>query len=462
MTGKTKILIVDDDLNSLQMLEQYLKLKDYEVTSCLTFRDAMREMNTGGFSAAILDYYMPDTTGLVMMRAIHELDPMLPVIILTASRDIKLAIETIKEGAFHYLGKPVDPDELYLNLDNAINARKLAIENSRLKHDLKDKHKIDTIIGASGKMMDVFDITIKAARVRSTVLITGETGTGKELIARAIHYNSDRADKPFISVNCSAIPESLLEAELFGIEKNIASGVDERMGKFEAADGGTLFLDEIGDMSLSTQAKVLRALQEREVERVGSHTPVNVDIRVIAATNRELEKAIKENKFRQDLYFRLNVIIIPLPPLRERLEDIPDLVDHFIKRFCAENEFEKKNITSDAMDKLLEYHWPGNVRELENTIERLVVMSDPGESELDELPVNIAIKKYEPNTAPDSSEHDLETAVQNYERKLILEALEKNGWRQNRAAEELQVSERSIWYKIKKLGIDTKRVKQTS
>jgi len=396
----------------------------------------------------------------MMMRAIHEIDPLLPVIILTASRDIKLAIETIKEGAFHYLGKPVDSDELYLNLDNAINARNLAVENSQLKDDLKDKHKIDTIIGASGKMMDVFDITIKAARTRSTVLITGETGSGKELIAKAIHYNSDRANRPFIRVNCSAIPESLLEAELFGIEKNVASGVDERMGKFEAADGGTLFLDEIGDMSLSTQAKVLRALQEREFERVGSHAPVHVDIRIVAATNMELEKAIEEKKFRQDLYFRLNVIVIPLPPLRERLDDLPELVDHFTKKFCLENGFEEKTLTSDAMNKLLEYHWPGNVRELENTIERLVVMSDPKERLLNELPVNIEVKKREPETSADSGGNDLDTAVQNYERKLILGALEKNGWRQNRAAEELKVSERSIWYKIKKLGIDTKQVKQ--
>lgn len=462
MAETENILIVDDDINSLQMVDGFLRLKKYDVTPCLTFGDAIREMDEGRFSAAVLDYFMPDTTGLEMMKALKGIDPELPVIILTASRDIKLAIETIKEGAFNYLTKPVEPDELYLNLGNAIKTRELLVENRRLKLDLKEKYKFDSIIGSSGKMMDVFDLTMRAARVRSTVLITGETGSGKELIAKAIHYNSDRADKPFIRVNCSAIPESLLEAELFGIEKNVATGVDARMGKFEAADGGTLFLDEIGDMSLSTQAKILRAMQEREIERVGSHQSRKVDIRVIAATNRDLIRAIEEKQFRQDLYFRLNVLVIPLPPLRERREDMSQLVEHFVSKACAENGLHMKKIDQPAFDRLMSYSWPGNVRELENAMERAVVVCDSDTIRLENLPSSLRESGEILFTMPVDEAGSLEEMVRDYEKGLIISALERNDWRQNRAAKELGVTERSMWYKIKKLGVDIKRFKDNS
>jgi len=457
MNANPNILIVDDDLNSLQMLEQSLKIKNYEVTACLTSRDAMREMEQGKFSAAVLDYFMPDTTGLEMMKEIHAIDPLLPVLILTASRDIKLAIETIKEGAFHYLGKPVNPDELFVNLDNALANRNLLLENQRLKLDLKQKHGFDQIVGSAGCMKDVFEMTARAAKVRSTVLITGETGVGKELIAKAMHYNSERAEKPFIRVNCSAIPETLLEAELFGIEKNVASGVDQRMGKFEAADGGSIFLDEIGDMAITTQAKVLRVIQEREIERVGSHTPRKVDIRIIAATNLDLETAIEKKEFRRDLYFRLNVIVIPLPALRKRKEDIPSLVDHFLVKFCAENNLKLKTVAPEAMAILMAYAWPGNVRELENTIERMVVMSDDEALGANSIPVNIGASHETSSSLPDGLVSDLDSTVNDFERGIILGALERNAYRQNRAADELGISERSMWYKIKKLGISVKK-----
>ncbi|VAX20237.1 Nitrogen regulation protein NR(I) [hydrothermal vent metagenome] len=457
MSANPNILIVDDDLNSLQMLEQSLKIKNYEVTACLTSRDAMREMEPGKFSAAVLDYFMPDTTGLEMMKEIHMIDPLLPVLILTASRDIKLAIETIKEGAFHYLGKPVNPDELFVNLNNAMANRNLMVENQRLKLDLKQKHGFDQIIGSAGCMKDVFDMTARAAKVRSTVLITGETGVGKELIAKAMHYNSARAEKPFIRVNCSAIPETLLEAELFGIEKNVASGVDQRMGKFEAADGGSIFLDEIGDMAITTQAKVLRVIQEREIERVGSHTPRKVDIRIIAATNLDLETAIEKKEFRRDLYFRLNVIVIPLPALRKRKEDIPSLVDHFLVKFCAENNLKLKTVAPEAMAILMAYAWPGNVRELENTIERMVVMNDDEALGANSVPVNIGASHETGSSLPDGLVSDLDSTVNDFERGIILGALERNAYRQNRAADELGISERSMWYKIKKLGISVKK-----
>ncbi|MBI5815392.1 MAG: sigma-54-dependent Fis family transcriptional regulator [Nitrospinae bacterium] len=463
MTVKENILVVDDDLNSLQVVEQFLKLKKYEVTPCLTFGDAKREFSPGLFDAAILDYYMPDTTGLDMMRQLRETDPDLPVIILTGERDIKIAVEAMKQGAFNYILKPVDPDELYSALENAVRTGKLVRENRELKHDLKTRYKFGSIVGASGKMMDVYDMTARAARVRSTVLITGETGSGKELIARAIHYNSDRAEKPFVRVNCAAVPETLLEAELFGIEKNVATGVDARMGKFEAANGGTIFLDEIGDMAMPTQAKILRAMQEREVERVGSHTPRKVDIRIIAATNRDLARAIEEKEFRLDLFYRLNVLVIHLPPLRERKEDIPELVEHFVKRFCDENCAALKKLAPETLSALMAYPWPGNVRELENTIERSVVMCDGDTIAVEHLPAAIRHNAGATATAhvpPAADVRDLDRAVEEFERGIILSALERNDWRQNKAAADLNVTERSMWYKIKKLGIEVKKEKE--
>ncbi|MBF0635374.1 MAG: sigma-54-dependent Fis family transcriptional regulator, partial [Nitrospinae bacterium] len=339
--------------------------------------------------------------------------------------------------------------------------RKLIHENRRLKSDLKTRYKFDSIIGGSGRMMDVFDVMSRAARVRSTVLIMGETGSGKELIARAIHYNSDRAAKPFIGVNCAAMPETLLEAELFGIEKSVATGVSERIGKFESANGGTLFLDEIGDMSLTTQTKVLRAIQEREIDRVGSSHPRKVDIRIIAATHKDLAKAMEAKEFRQDLFYRLNVIVVTLPPLRDRREDIPAMVEHFLARFCAENNMQAKSVAPETLEWLMDYDWPGNVRELENTIERAVALSDGTVIGVDGLPPHVRSRPVSAAvaTAPSFDEpvHDLDKAVEEFERRIILSALERANWRQNRAAADLGVTERSMWYKIKKLGIDIKK-----
>ncbi len=451
--GNDKVLIVDDDINSLKMVEQFLSLKKYETTCSLTSRDALNEISEGRFGAVVLDYFLPDKNGLEMMKDIRTIDPELPVIILTGARDIKLAVTAIKEGAFSYQTKPVDPDELYSNLEKSIKSRNLQIENIQLKEHLKEKYHFDSIVGNSGRMNDVYEMTHKAAKVRSTLLVTGETGSGKELIAKAVHYNSDRRDGPLIRVNCAAVPETLLEAELFGIEKNVASGVDARIGKFEAADKGTLFLDEIGDMSINTQAKVLRAMQEREIERVGSHKPLKVDIRIIAATHKNLEAAITDGSFRRDLYFRINVLLIHIPPLKERTGDIPDLCQHFLEKYCAENGLAEKRISDEANEKLMGYGWPGNVRELENTIERAVVVSEENTIHVKDLP--LTIRTYTPGffTMPDDMPTDLESAVAEFEKGLIESALRRNGWRQNKTAEELGITERSIWYKIKKYGI---------
>tara|TARA_B100000959_G_scaffold287499_1_gene373049 strand:- start:184171 stop:185520 length:1350 start_codon:yes stop_codon:yes gene_type:complete len=442
------------------MVEQLLLLKKFDVTCCLTFKDAEREMEPGRFSAAILDYFMPDITGLEVMKQFQSVDLNLPVIILTASRDIKVAVEAIRKGAFNYLVKPVDPDELYINLANALKNHSLHVENKDLKNSLINKYKVRDIIGSSKKMQEVFDLILRSSKVRSNVLITGETGVGKELVAKAIHNNSDRAEGPFIKVNCSALTESLLEAELFGIEKNVATGVDARAGKFERADGGTLFLDEVGDMAIDTQAKVLRAMQEREIERVGSVITRKIDIRILAATNIDLGVAIKEKKFRQDLFFRINVIVIPITSLRERQADIPDLVEHFLKKISDENRIKPKTLSKETMECFMSYVWPGNARELQNAIERSIVMCDEDVIQPSHLPsymngqLNEEHGDITSHSTISSNGESLEDQVAEFEKGLITSALEKHGWRQNRAADSLSISERSIWYKIKKLGID--------
>ena len=457
MHEKERILVVDDDLNTLKMVESFLTLKKYRVTTCLTFRDALKEIGANSFDAAVIDYFMPNTTGLEMMKAFHESEPDLPVIVLTASRDIKVAVRMIQEGAFNYLIKPVDPDELYVNLDKAFSTHRLIRENRELKLDLRDRYKFDHIVGDSGRMREVFELTARAAKVRSNALILGETGVGKELVAKAIHYNSSRSAGPFISINCSALAESLLEAELFGIEKNVATGVDARMGKFEAAHGGSIFLDEIGDMTPSIQAKALRVIQEREVERVGSHTPRKVDIRIIAATNRDLDQAVAQDKFRKDLFYRLNVLVIPIPPLRARKQDIPALCSYFLKRICQENECSLKKLSPGAQKALMAHDWPGNVRELENAMERAAALCDGDVIGEEHLPETMDTSGQAPPAAEGADNGGgLERRVHEFEKGLVLEALEKSGWRQNRAAALLGVSERSIWYKIKKLGIQTK------
>jgi DNA-binding NtrC family response regulator len=431
------------------------------VVCSLTPKDAVREMAEGRFSAAVLDYYMPDANGVELMGRLRGVDPNLPVIILTAAQDIKLAVSAIKEGAYTYLVKPVDPDELYANLDGALRTHALSEENRRLKSELANRYRFDSIIGSSAKMMGVYELTHKASRVRSTALILGETGVGKELIAKAIHYNSDRAEKPFVRVNCAAMPESMLEAELFGIDKNVATGVDARLGKFEAADGGTLFLDEIGDMSLTTQAKVLRAMQEREIERVGSNESRKVDIRILAATHRDLPTMIEEGAFRPDLFYRLNVLVVTIPPLRERKEDIPDLATHFIEKVRKANNLPLRRLSVSAMEALTAYDWPGNVRELENRVERATVVADDEIVDVVDLPRSASRSGGESPffAMPDEPVGDLEEAVGEFEKGIILAALERNGFRQNKAAAELGVTERSMWYKIKKYGIDPKGIR---
>jgi len=456
---ETRVLSVDDDINTLKSLEQLLGLKKIKVMSHLTPDDALRNFEQIDPHIAILDFYLQNTTGVQIMKKLHDKMPDLPVIILTASREVNTAIESIKEGAYHYLTKPIQPDELYSTIEKLIDIQKLKEENLRLKSELTTKYQFDNIIGKSPALDEMFAILSKAVQTKSTILITGDSGTGKELVARAAHYNSPRSEGPFIKVNCAAIPESMLEAELFGIEKNVATGVAMRPGKFELADGGTIFLDEIGDMSPATQAKVLRVLQEREVERIGASSPKSVNIRVVAATNIEILKAVEEKKFRQDLLYRLNVFHIHIPSLMKRKVDIPLLAEHFVKKYSDENEISVKKIDKKALEFLTNKEWPGNIRELENTIERAVAVSDGEVITIVDFDTQVSLSA-EPKTEEPSGEmpegKDLDSVVADYERKLLIKALTDNRWKQNKTAEQLGISERSIWYKIKKLGIDMK------
>ncbi|MBI5178283.1 MAG: sigma-54-dependent Fis family transcriptional regulator [Nitrospinae bacterium] len=450
-----KILTVDDDINVLKSVEELLSLKKHKVFPHLTVRDALANFDDVQPDMAIVDFYMPDMTGIEAMKRLHERNPELPVVILTASREVNDAIEAIKSGAYHYLTKPILTDELFFTVDKIAEQVKLKDENRRLKEELGKRYQFDSIIGRSGALQDVFVVLNRAVKTKSTILITGESGTGKELIARAAHYNSNRVGGPFIKVNCAAIPESMLEAELFGIEKNIATGVAARPGKFELADGGSIFMDEIGEMSGATQAKVLRVLQEREVERIGSAKPKKVDIRIIAATNIDIAEAVREKKFRSDLYYRLNVFHIHMPPLARRKDDIPLLAEYFVKKYCEENGLPEKTLEPRALDYLCRRPWPGNIRELENAIERSVGTAEGDAITLADVEdIHIA----PPPASADEVEtpvngKNLDDVVADYERKLLVAALERNRWKQNKAAQEMGISERSIWYKIKKLGI---------
>jgi len=451
------IIVIDDDINSLKSTSELLKIKDWNVVTHLTSIDALRNIETTKPDAAIIDFFLPDTTGVELMKKLHFQYPDLPVVILTGSRDVQTAIESLKAGAYHYLLKPLQADELFSTVDKIKSRLTLEKENKRLKGELANRYGFENIVGNSPKLASIFKMLQKATKTKSSILITGESGTGKELFAKAVHYSSPRAGGPFIKVNCAAIPETMLEAELFGIEKNVATGVDKRAGKFQLADGGSIFLDEIGDMPLSTQSKILRVLQEREVEPVGALAPIPVDIRVIAATNRNLEEAVAEKNFRQDLLYRLNVFHLHIPPLSERRVDIPVLAEHFIEKYSEENGLLEKRIDEDGLKHLSERSWPGNIRELENVIERAVAVSEGHDIGLSDLNINGDDFAPEQPEKFDMENSSLESSVEEFERKLIVKALEDSNWRQKKAAMALGISERSIWYKIKKLKIEIKK-----
>ncbi len=369
-----RILVVDDDKLVNEFVDETLTRAGYDVTSAMSGEEAVELIEIEDFDLVLSDVRMPGMGGIELLKAVRRQSPQSLIIMITAYGTVKNAVEAMKLGAFDYILKPFSPDEIEIMIKKALKFHGLQVENDRLRNEVGRKYSFDSIVGKNKELQDVFDLVKVAADSKATILITGESGTGKELIARAIHYNSPRRDSAFIRVNCASLPENLIESELFGHEKGAFTGaIKQSKGRFELADGGTILLDEISEMPLSLQSKLLRVLQEYEFERVGSGKPIKVDVRVIATSNRHLKTEIKEGNFREDLYFRLNVIQIELPPLRNRRDDIPALIDFFLAKYNEENARNVEGISDKALTALMKYHWPGNVRELENIIQRSVV-----------------------------------------------------------------------------------------
>jgi two-component system NtrC family response regulator len=450
---KLNILVVEDGQSQREMLRDFLVREGHTVAEAENGDTAIQSVLKGHFDMILLDYKMPGMDGMQVLKEVKKINPEIDVIIITAYGTIETAVEAMKEGAIDYITKPVEFDDLLIHVDRISERRTLIRENEILRNELKEKGvTMDKIIYQSPKMNVLINMANRIAVSRATVLIKGESGTGKELLAKLIHNLSPRSAKLISVVNCSALPESLLESELFGHEKGAFTGATaRRIGRFEEADGGTLFLDEIGDISASVQVKLLRFLQEREFQRVGGNQTIHSDVRIISATNSDLESKVKEGTFREDLFYRLNVVVMDIPPLRERKEDVPLLIDHFLKRFAAENGKNVTGITSEARDLLLKYDYPGNVRELENIIERAVVISRNAVISIDDLPFDE--ERIYPEYTGKKGEGLLRGSIEEMERRLILEAMEKSGHHQTKAAEILGISERMLRYKLKKFGL---------
>lgn len=451
---QARVLIMDDEVGERQRIGGYLEAKGHEVVGVGSVEEAVEAIRRERFDVFLTDCNIPGVDALRTSDEARRINPDMAVIIMTAYGTIETAVKAIKAGAYDYLPKPVDPEQVALLIERITERRNLISENRLLKEQLKDRYKFEEIVSASRAMEDVLNLVGRVAGSNATVLLRGESGTGKELIAKAVHYHSPRAGYPLIKVNCAALPETLLESELFGHEKGAFTGAaSRRIGRFEAANKGTIFLDEIGDLTLGMQVKLLRVLQEKEFERLGGNQTIRVDVRVIAATNRDLEKAMKEGKFREDLYYRLNVVSVVIPPLRERKEDIPALIDHFIKKYGEENSKKISGLTLEARDMLMRYNYPGNVRELENIIERAVVLSKGGTISVSDLPIHMRVPDRAVSMDFRSSEGNLNKTLETIERGLILEALKETGGVQTRAAERLGISERVLRYKLKKYRI---------
>jgi two-component system NtrC family response regulator len=452
--NNARILVMDDESKERGRIESFLKRKGYEVTSIDTATGAIEAMKRDRFDVLLTDCAIPGVDALHMSSDAHRVSPDTTVVIMTAFGTIETAVKAIKAGAYDYLPKPIDLDQLAVLIGRITERQNLLRENAQLRQQLIDRYAFDGITSTSHAMEEVLNLAGRVAVSNATVLLRGESGTGKELIARAIHYHSRRADKPLVKVNCAALPETLLESELFGHERGAFTGAaTRRLGRFEAADQGTMFLDEIGDLSPGVQVKLLRVLQEKEFERLGGNETIKVDVRLIAATNRDLEAAIREGKFREDLYYRLNVVTVSIPPLRERKEDIPALVEHFIRKYSLENRKKISGVSSEARELLLRYSYPGNVRELENFIERAVVLSKGGYLTTADLPIHIRTSESEERICVSKKEASLNDTLDTLERGLILSALKEAGGVQTRAAEMLGISERVLRYKLRKYKI---------
>jgi len=466
MIAKERIVVVDDEKDMRDFFEIMLRKEGYDAKTFASARAALEYCSGGRADIVISDIKMPDMGGLEFLKALKEAEPDLPVIMITAYASVDTAIEAMKAGAYDYFTKPFKIEEIRLNIKSAIGLRRLKRENQALKREIKSKLGFAKFIGNSEAMADVYSLIMSVVNVRTNVFITGESGTGKELAARAIHYESDRKDSPFVAVNCGAIPENLLESELFGHQKGAFTGaVANKDGLAEQANGGTLFLDEITELPLHLQVKLLRFIQERVVRRVGGTADIPVDIRLIAASNKDVEKEVKAGRFREDLFYRLNVIRVNMPPLRKRKEDIPLIAAHFVEKYCMAHGKEVKRISEDALRLLVEHDYSGNVRELENIIERAIALEASGVITSASLPdhlkdnsvnavgrVDAARTPADTKTVP-SGGLDLEKTVEDFERAIIIDALKKSGGIKKRAAELLGLSFRSIRYKLSKYGI---------
>ncbi|MGA2628701.1 MAG: sigma-54 dependent transcriptional regulator [Terriglobia bacterium] len=460
MSAKGSVLIIDDEQEIRESLEQLLGVEGYRVATSPTAEDGLNKVNEGVFDLVLLDISLPDRNGLEVLKILRRESPDVGVIMITAYDSSQMAFQASREGAESYITKPWDNDKLLLEVRNALDKSRLQVENVQLRRALK-RFGLPNIIGKSEKMQKVFDLITQVAPSRATVLIAGESGTGKELVAKTIHATSPRADRPFVPVNTGSMPVDLLESILFGHVKGaFTSAIATKRGLFEVADQGTIFFDEIGTVGVETQTKLLRVIQEREFMRLGGTETIKVDVRILAATNADLRRLVQENKFREDLYYRLNVITIPLPLLRERKEDIPLLAEHFLEKFEEENKRRGLHFTPEAMRLMMDYDWPGNVRELENAVERAVVLSSAPELTPDLLPEQLSSNGSHPSSAltlQDMEGRSLFDIIESYERRVILEMLSRTGWSQTEAAEKFKIPLSTLNQKIKRLQIDIKR-----
>ncbi len=448
-----RILVIDDDIKMLELLKKVLSKRGYIVDISPKPKEALEKFARVGFDIVMTDINMPEISGLEVLKQVKSTAPDTIVIMITAFATVSSAVESMKLGAYDYIIKPFNIEEFVLIIDRASEQILLRKEVELLRREVQQRYSFGNIIGKSPQMQRVFQLIKQVANTSSNVIIYGKSGTGKELVAKAIHYNSPRKDKPFIAVNCSAIPESLLESELFGHEKGAFTGaVSSRKGLFEEANGGTIFLDEVGDMSLAMQAKLLRVIEDKEIRAVGSDKPRKIDVRIIAATHKDLEKAVKEVTFREDLFYRLNVIPIYLPELRERVEDIPLLVEYFLKKYGEEAGRPNIKISREALACMMKYSWPGNVRELENLIERLVVLSPGDEITVNELPEHIRVCKAE--TLVEELTLGERITLEELEKRYILKVLRETGWHKSNAAKILGIDRRTLYRKIEEYKLE--------
>ncbi|RKY54063.1 MAG: sigma-54-dependent Fis family transcriptional regulator [Candidatus Neomarinimicrobiota bacterium] len=449
------VLLVDDEKSVRSTLSLFLKKVGYQVVEASNGQEAIERLKTQFFDLVITDLKMKPVDGMEVLRIAKSLNPMTEVIVMTAYSTVESGVEAMKLGAYDYIQKPFDKDEFLILVAKALERKELLTEVEQLQDELREKYRFENIIGASKEMMEVLSMVSKVASTDSTVLITGESGTGKELIAKAIHLNSRRKNRAFVTINCGALPENLQESELFGHVRGAFTGaIRDKRGLFQEANGGTLFLDEVGETALATQVKLLRFLQDGEIRRVGDNEAIHVDVRLLAATNQDLEKAIKEGTFREDLYYRLNVIPIHIPPLRERKDDIPLLINHFFKEFTERTKKKITSVSQESMNILINYDWPGNVRELENVVERAGILTSRSVIMPEDLPSYIrdAHKK-----TVEKHEQMPEGTLEELEKHYILKNLEKYSWNQKKVSEVLGISTTTLWRKLKTYGIEPKK-----